>query len=100
MGTSTFKMRWYNGFHNVSRLKAVPRMFLLGISTRKTILVHQAHLSRSVPISSDSQWDDSSNPNVFWSAFAHTCSIKPMGFRKLMHSSVVLRETSRTTLDR
>jgi len=48
--TCTLEMRRHNGFDDIARFKAVLRMFFLGISTRKPVPIHQAHLPRAVPI--------------------------------------------------
>src|SRR6266566_2193257 len=98
--TSIFELRRHNGFYDVPRLESVLEVLRFWISTRKTVPTHQAHLPTPMPISPNCQWSHTSHLQSFWSGFAHTNRVYPMGFGQFLHRPVVLGESSRTTLDR
>src|SRR5205823_5751913 len=99
MCASVLEMRWYNSFHHIPCSEPVLEFRLFGVSTRKSVLIHQTHLSTSVPIGCDEQWHNSSSLKMFWSRHAHACCIEPMGLGKFAHRAVVLGEPACSALD-
>src|SRR5262249_6841498 len=90
-------MRWHNGFHDITCEEAMRALFLSRCA-RKAIFVHQAHLTTSMPISTDLQWLHILYVENLWSALSDTGRIEPVSLRQLAICPMKLRESARTAL--